>query len=383
MSDAQYLPPLRENCRLSIVIPAKNEADFLVDALTAFTRQKMIDESRLEAGCFEVIVFCNGCTDGTAEIARRFAALHPAVVTHVVEAAAHFGMNVGTARGAALDLAVDRFLTARRPQGIVATTDADTVVDSRWIAWTLRESTHADAVAGYVRVSANERDAMLAPLRRLYDRELAYRRLLGDIEDRFDPQWHDPRPRHDSLVGASFAVNAAAYVAAGRLPRLPYHEDVAFAQALDRIDARIRHSYAVRAVTSARSEARVQGGFGSFIAELERKGSAHTSFLVTSAKGSIESARARHMLRLAWRGEEERATFTGACDLLGIDEATVRAHAHCASTFGELWLTVRVDARQSLYSQEPVEYAIAALRSALADCKASIPTRANALSGAG
>ena len=383
MMDLPRIEPPREECRLSVVIPAKNEAHFIGDALAAFARQRDVEGSSFDPRAFEIIVFCNGCTDATSEVARRFAARHPTLAVHVLDAPPRFGANVGTARRAALDLAADRFFVSGRPHGIVAPTDAETVVDSGWVAWTMRELRQVDAVAGYVRVGPEEHDRMLAPLRLLYDRELAYRKLLGEVEDRFDPRSHDPAPHHDSLVGASFAVHARTYVAAGRLPRLGFYEDVAFARTLERIDAKVRHSYEVRAFTSARSAARVEGGFGSFIAELARRGEARSTFTVAAARGTVESARARRHLRLAWAAEGGDAHFEAAAEVLGIDEARLRAEARRAATFGMLWIAARASARQGAYPDEPVECALSALRRALAERSAPMPTRDNALSGAG
>src|SRR6478735_2382051 len=49
---------------VSVVIPAHNEAQVIEPNLRALL-------AGVEPGAFEVVVVCNGCTDATADIARR------------------------------------------------------------------------------------------------------------------------------------------------------------------------------------------------------------------------------------------------------------------------------------------------------------------------
>jgi len=238
--------------RLTVAIPARDEADYVVRALEALAEQVGVDGKPLEHGLFDIVVFANNCRDDTADAVRRFAARLPQIATDVIEddlplRAAHVGM----ARRCVLDRCARRFLEAGRADGVLASTDADTVVAPDWVAWTLREIKAVDAVAGFVDIDALERQRLMAPVRLLYARERAYRRALAELQVMLDPQPEDPEPRHASFIGASFAVTARAYVAAGGLPPLAALEDLAFCAALRRIDARVRHSMRVRATTSA------------------------------------------------------------------------------------------------------------------------------------
>src|SRR5262245_41841151 len=51
---------------VSIVIPAHNEGSVIARTLGAWV-------GRARSGGIDVVVVCNGCTDDTAEVARRFA----------------------------------------------------------------------------------------------------------------------------------------------------------------------------------------------------------------------------------------------------------------------------------------------------------------------
>jgi len=78
----------------SVVLPAHNEAGRVEEAVKETKRAL---EEFLRSGAFEIIIAEDGSTDGTAEIARRIAALVPAV-THL-----HSDARLG--RGTALNRA--------------------------------------------------------------------------------------------------------------------------------------------------------------------------------------------------------------------------------------------------------------------------------------
>ena len=61
-----------------------------------------------------------------------------------------------------------------------------------------------------------------------------------------DPDPNDPPLRHTEASGASLAVTVAAFERVGGIPPVPSGEDRAFVDALQRIDARIRHDPAIQ-----------------------------------------------------------------------------------------------------------------------------------------
>jgi Glycosyltransferase like family 2 len=382
--DPGTLPPLDPSCRITVAIPAKNEAESIGATLLAFSQQRALDGSSIDPRTFEVLVLCNDCSDGTADVVRWFGAQSRAPRIHLLEASlAPSAAHVGTARRALLDVASDRYLGAGRPRGILASTDADSRVDHRWIAWTLAEMEAADAVAGHVEVSDEERERMLAPMRLLYDRERTYRRLIGELEAAKDPADFDPAPRHDAFVGTSFAVAAATYRNAGGLAPLPRLEDQAFARRLQRIDARVRHSYAVRVATSARRVARVDGGFATFIDDLAARGERGESFPVLAARRSIAESCARAALRRMRKRIDDSGDVARAMSFFRLEEPALRAIVSDAATFGEGFARALDLGTPRSYPDEPVESAIAKLRASLAARKPVAPTLARTASGAG
>jgi glycosyltransferase involved in cell wall biosynthesis len=379
------LSPVSARCRLTVTIPARNEAGLLGNALAALAAQRPFESGSPVRGTFDAIVFVNNSSDATAEVARAFAAAHPELPLTVVCAdlprpAAH----VGTARKCVMDAAAARFAAAGRPGGLVATTDADTRVDPDWIAQTFRAASEVDAVATHVVLGEDETATLLAPVRLLYSRERSYRRAVAIAEDVIDPQPHDRAPRHASFVGAGFAVTAAAYAAAGGLPPLPALEDLAFSQALRRIDARIRHSTLVRATTSTRRIARVDDGFGSFLAHLDTRASSGETFLVENPRQTFDALESRAALRRVWNGTADAFDRATVSRIFACDEGCWLPLVDRARAFGTVYeAVVAASPEQRLYTPVPVEVATAALRAAAHSSKAPAPTRSKAASGAG
>lgn len=238
------LPPLGPRVELTIALPARNEEQTIGAAIAALARQRDRDGSPLSFERYDTILFANECADATALHARALARSYPGFQLYVVigtlpSHAAH----VGTARKYVMDAAARRFV-AGRPNGTIATTDADTVVDAAWVAETLAEARSADAVMGRIMLAPSDRARLPKPARALYLREMAYRRIVGELEAVRDPIPCDPLPRHGQHDGASFAVSVGAYQRAGGVPPRERLEDLALFEALQRIDARVRHACA-------------------------------------------------------------------------------------------------------------------------------------------
>jgi glycosyltransferase involved in cell wall biosynthesis len=366
------LPPLAPGCRITVVIPARNESAFIGPTLSALVDQRDLAGRPVPRNFFEIIVFANNCSDDTATVARNVALGAPQRHIHVVEERAATGLaHVGTARKYVMDLAADRFLSAGMPSGIIASLDSDTLADNHWIAWIAREMRDRDAVAGHVRIAEVDQERLLAPVRLLYARELAYRRILAEIDSLIDPRPEDPAPRHGSLVGASFAVSAQCYRAAGGLPPLRRLEDVEFSLALRRIDARVRHSPLVRSTTSARVAARVDGGFGTFIADLHDCARRGDSFTVEHPLRSIEDSESRAALRRIWQHRRHAGDIEALAAIYNLAPAEWLPSIDRALPFGTVYerLAKRAEPTRRIHAPVRVETAIDVLRGAVVDRK--------------
>jgi hypothetical protein len=149
---------------------------------------------------------------------------------------------------------------------------------------------------------------------------VGYRSLVAELESRLDPAVHDPWPRHFQHFGASLAVTAEAYQRAGRLPVKPWFEDVAFYDALLRVDARFRHSPAVQVTTSGRRSGRTGFGFAVQLIQWERLNIRAQPMCVQSAPEIETRVKAHRKLREAWRAQRRGISLSaGTYDSLAVE----------------------------------------------------------------
>ncbi len=86
---------------LSVIIPAKDQAPFIRDAMTSLTRQ--FDDPSV----MEIIVIDDGSTDGTGELAAAFTGRLPGLQIHRNDTAG----GLAAARNQGLDAATGRYIT--------------------------------------------------------------------------------------------------------------------------------------------------------------------------------------------------------------------------------------------------------------------------------
>ena len=355
------LPPLRASTELTVVIPARNEAAALPKTLASLATQCGPDGRRLDIDRFDVVVLANNCNDETARVARELGSVRGSPTVTVVEIAFAASIaHVGTARRLLMESAAKRFLEARRPRGIIASTDADTRVDSMWIASTIDEMRQADAVTGRISIERDDLASLDRTTRLLYLRDQVYRRLVSELDAIYDPVAHDPLPRHGQHFGASFAVTADAYVRAGGVPPNARHEDIAFYESLDRIDARVRHSMRVRVATSARLDARADGGFATFLRGLRTE----PTLCVEAPALTVLRLQTRPLLRRLWRREGTVSDRARARAIYGASRREWDDMFRDDASFGDhLWRIERFAATSwKRFSPVPIEMALPAIR---------------------
>jgi len=213
---------------LGVVIPAHNEETGIAATLASVARAAA--HPGLEGEDVVVVVVLDACTDRTEEIARSFA----------VQIARVDERNVGRARRRGVDEAIAR--GARW----LAFTDADTEVAPDWLVQQL--ALGADVVCGTVGADWS---------------------VLGELEHFMRAHWartYTDADDHRHVHGANLGVSTQAYLAAGGFAPLACSEDVALVDALVRTGANVVWSAAPRVTTSARLNARAEGGFGDTLA---------------------------------------------------------------------------------------------------------------------
>ncbi len=328
-------PPLRT----TVIVPVRNEAAIITQTLDALRNQKTNAGQSLDPALYEVLVLTNNCTDDSHARVRQYQGQYPRFALHVANV--QLGpdrAHIGTVRRMLMDEACRRLLLVGNPRGIIASTDGDTLVDAQWISRIIQEiDAGIDAVGGRILTHPDRGPARLPHLR-----DATYRHLLAQAESRIDPCPYDPWPRHFQHFGASLAVTCQAYIRAGRLPVVRYLEDDAFVKALQRIDAKVRRSPAVRVYTSARLQGRVEVGLSW---QLQQWACQHTSGgcqQVEDPALSLARFRLRHQLRVAWTCRFDTgcmAQLRPAAAQLGVSAGWLLAQIATTTYFGQFWET--------------------------------------------
>ena len=332
----QQLPPPRAGLRISVIIPAKDEAAALPAALAALAAQATEHGHLLPPDSFEVIVLANNCQDATAAVVRHQAQRFPGLALHVAELClAGDTAHVGRARRLLMDEACARLELVGQSAGIIASTDADTQVAPDWLATIQAEiAAGADAVGGRILTSSEEGGP--AALQRIQAHDAAFRLLCARLEDITDPTPLDRWPRHHQHFGASLALTARAYRRVGGLPEVRFLEDEALCQELRRHDLALRHSPRVRVLTSARRQGRVEVGLSWQLSEWLRMSQQQCEPHVENPVQLQRRWQLRRQLRVCWAGSSG-ADLDAAITRLGLPVATVLAQMQQAATFGALW----------------------------------------------
>jgi glycosyltransferase involved in cell wall biosynthesis len=228
--------------RACVVVPAKDEAERVGRCIAALGDQRGVDP----AG-YEVILVLDACSDHTG--AHALVAAPPSLRLHVIETD---GRGAGYARRAGMELASERLHALARPRGLVASTDADTVVRPDWLVAQLDLlAAGAHAIGGRIDLLPDEAALLPAAAIAARRRSLIVRhqraRATGDAE-------------HGHFSGASLSLTAQAYAYVGGLEPRVALEDEALERALGRHGVPIVRSNAVRVETSARTDGRAPLG---------------------------------------------------------------------------------------------------------------------------
>jgi glucosyl-3-phosphoglycerate synthase len=254
---SELAPPLA-GLRSVVVVPARDEESRIASCLRALAEQ-----SGVEPSSYEVIVVLDGCRDATLAAVERAAIHQPLPPVHAVVLEHHQG--VGRARRLGMDLAYERLLAVGAENGLIASTDADTVVAADWLAAQLELAGNgAEAIGGLIELDAAETEGLHPDA--LVAREHRARQRIAAVRE--GAQNH-AAAEHPHFSGASMALTAAAYRRCGGLPVRAALEDEALANALGQQGITIHRSSRVRVRTSARVNGRAPRGLAHDLARVD------------------------------------------------------------------------------------------------------------------
>ena len=224
-----------------VVVPARDEQETIAACLAALAVQRGVDPA-----AYEVMLVLDACTDATEEAAAEAAAAHPWLRLRVLQGR---GEGVGLARKLGMDLAARMLLAAGRSRGLIASTDADSVVAPDWLRTQLDlVAGGADAIGGAIDLAGELEDGLLRRRRvRAQDRMAAV-------------QLRDPAAEHHHFSGASMSLTADAYVSVGGIEPLAALEDEALERRLVAAGIGVVRPAAVRVSTAPRLDGRAPRG---------------------------------------------------------------------------------------------------------------------------
>ena len=242
----------------AIAIPAQNEKSRIAACLQACLAAMQ------HAGEFGLIVLLvNNTSDQTAQIASQWATENglpiEIVTAELPPALSH--------AGAARRLAMDRARKFLGRDGVLLTTDADSLPEKAWVTENLRAIAQCSGlVCGRVDFDRDEVAELPPGTLETGTSETLYKRLSFELDSLIDPDPVNPWPHHGQVSGASLAMQASAYDLVGGIPFTPYGEDRALARAFRENNLAVQHSDKPSVVTSCRLVGRAIGGMAETIA---------------------------------------------------------------------------------------------------------------------
>lgn len=250
-----------------------------------------------------VCIYLDSCDDGSRATLRGIERNYP-LSLFVCESHAASKPNAGSARRAALAMAID--LLAGR-DGLLFTTDADSVPRSNWLQAGREALSQADIVAGRIIRAEGGHDAMQSRVERYYDGLYRYRRFL-------DPVSWESDDCHHFGGGANLAVRASAYRAIGGFKVLPVGEDATLLDDAARAGFRVRRDSAMSVVTSSRRDGRTEGGLAGCL----RRFDAGSQPLVGDPRAGAWQWRHQALARSAFNAIDVDAVRSYLADRIGL-----------------------------------------------------------------
>ncbi len=358
---------LPNDLMVCVIVPVRNEATHLTATLDALRKQEDTSGKPLKSDMYEVLVLANNCTDNSADVVYKYKEKYPGFSLFIEDITLPAASaNIGVVRRMLMDAAYSRLIESGNPNGIIASTDGDTIVDSRCIYHIIKEIANGnDAVGGRILTKTNR-----SPCRLYHLRSVMHRSLLARAEAIIDPSLNNPWPCHYQYFGASLAVTCNMYERAGRLPQVPYLEDNAFLEALNSIDAKVRKSNQVKVYTSTRMQGRVLIGFSEQLKVWNKLAASSSVQLAEPAEASLLKLKNRFALRIClnkylkngYCGPELLVIARSLC----ISHIWLKAQLETSLYFGALWQKVEQNMAlgtwPELWKPVPVTKAIEELR---------------------
>lgn len=247
-------PPPNPALRACVVVPARDEEALIGSCLRALATQTAVAPHE-----YEVLLVLDDCTDETESRARTVAATHPSLRLLFLDGP---GEGSGPARRVGMDAACARLIRLGRQEGLIACTDADTVVTPDWLATQLRAASEgARAIGGRIELADDGSLPESVARRHAEHGRLRHERLLSD-------PCRLGKAEHWQFSGASLALTAEVYMKVGGLEPLTALEDEGLERVLIQHGIPIERLLSVRVTTSPRLQGRASQGLSYDLARI-------------------------------------------------------------------------------------------------------------------
>lgn len=241
----------------AVVIPAMNEEQRIGDCLRALSEQ-----SGIEVSSVLVVIVANNCTDRTVHTSRTCieAMTIPALIVDTTICSSE---GVGRARA----LGVEHAVPYLHDRGKILTTDADCLVEQRWIARSMHTLLSMDAVCGLVKPQAVEASELPVEINTPGKLEHEYWEVSLEYDAVVDPDPCNPWPHHGRAAGASLGFTQPAYQRSGGFAPIPSGEDRELISRMSRSGFRIRYASDITVEASCRLQGRAPDGMACALAK--------------------------------------------------------------------------------------------------------------------
>lgn len=242
--------------RACVVVPARNEEDLVGQCIQALANQNTVSPAE-----YEVILILDGCTDETESRAREVARGAPDLRLHFLDGP---GEGAGHARRVGMEAACSRLLDLGRETGLIASTDADTVVDPDWLAAQFEcLERGARAIGGRIELSG---DVGVSKGVAEWRYERGSRRHMDLLSESSSDGESPGFLEHWQFSGASLSLTAGVYREIGGLEPHAALEDEHLERILYQRGISIERPLSVRVTTSARLVGRAERGLAKDLA---------------------------------------------------------------------------------------------------------------------
>jgi hypothetical protein len=292
----RYQPRGLAHAPCVVCVPAKNEAKRLPGFLSALSMAfRALDTQR---GL--LVIALDGCTDDSRAVVDAWIPHFP-VDIHIIELPPHPEPHAGRVRRAALQHGAQAFPLE---DVILFTTDADTLVDRKWLCATRALMSETDFVCGDIWRDDEAGNVVRAPHEHHYH-------ALHRARRRIDPVAFDSADPHPQGYGASLAMRRDVYADIGGCPSIPCNEDTAMVRRARQQGYRVRQDRRVKV--------------------LDAEARAGKPFMIVDPRRYLELYRLSSDLRTGFArnrpGRVERAVEALGLDRLTVEEAWTAARS--------------------------------------------------------